>query len=166
MVVVGAAAIEAVDVSLALVADRQRIVTIAAFGRADREGIQAIGGTMPRSAAFRDEVRPRLIALAADGRLVVPVARTFPLDAAPEALALLRAGTRAGSSRCSRSPSSECRGPPGPTVRPSRRSPRPRSSAELGHAVHVAVYRGPSTYRLQSAGLRPCPVIAQARCRE
>ena len=81
-----------VDVSLELVADRRRIVTIAAHARAERDGIHAIGGAMPASAAFRDEARPRLIAMAADGRLVVPVARTFPLDAAPEALALLQGG--------------------------------------------------------------------------
>ena len=87
---------EAVDVSLELVADRHRIVTIAAHSRADRDGIRAIGGTMPMSAAFRDEARPRLIAMAADGRLVVPVARTFPLDAAPEALALLQSGHPGG----------------------------------------------------------------------
>jgi NADPH:quinone reductase len=87
---------EAVDVSLGLVADRQRIVTIAASARARRDGIQAIGGTMPRSAAYRNEARPRLIAMAADGRLVVPVARTFPLDAAPEALALLQSGHPGG----------------------------------------------------------------------
>jgi NADPH:quinone reductase len=87
---------EAVDVSLDLVGDRRRIVTIAAHARAQRDGIQAIGGTMPASAAFRDQVRPRLIAMAADGRLVVPVARTFPLDAAPEALALLQSGHPGG----------------------------------------------------------------------
>jgi NADPH:quinone reductase-like Zn-dependent oxidoreductase len=87
---------EAVDVSLELVDDRQRIVTIAAMARAQRDGILLIGGTMPSSAAFRDQVRPRLIAMAADGRLVVPVARTFPLDAAPEALALLQGGHPGG----------------------------------------------------------------------
>jgi NADPH:quinone reductase len=87
---------EAVDVSLELVADRQRIVTIAAHARAQRAGFPAIGGMNPSSMVFRDEVRPRLIALAADGRLVVPVARTFPLAAAPEALALLRTGHPGG----------------------------------------------------------------------
>ena len=35
---------EAVDVSLELVADRQRIATIAAFGRAPAEGIKLLGG--------------------------------------------------------------------------------------------------------------------------
>ena len=41
---------EAVDVSLELVADRQRIVTIAASARAQRDGFQAIGGMASASA--------------------------------------------------------------------------------------------------------------------
>ena len=80
---------EAVDVSLALVADRARIVTIAAFGRAASDGIQAVGGAQPASKAFRDSVRQRLIDLAASGQLVVPVARTFPLAQAKEAAEVL-----------------------------------------------------------------------------
>ena len=87
---------EAGDVSLELVADRQRIVTIAAAARAQRDGTLAIGGMTPASAAFRAQARPRLIAMAADGRLVVPVARTFALDAAPEALAVLQSGHPGG----------------------------------------------------------------------
>lgn len=87
---------EAVDVSLEVVGDRQRIVTIAAFGRAAQEGITLIEGTMPSSAAFRAQVRARLVAMASDGRLQVPVARTFPLEAAPQALALLRNGHPGG----------------------------------------------------------------------
>ena len=81
---------EAVDVSLALVGDRSRIVTIAAAGRAQADGIRMIGGAMPESKAFRDQVRAELIALAAGGDLVVPMARTFPLAQAREALELLR----------------------------------------------------------------------------
>jgi NADPH:quinone reductase len=80
---------EAIDVSLALVADRKRIVTIAAGARADRDGVIGIGGTMPASAVFRDEVRARLIELAASGKLVVPIAQTFSLDDALDALNLL-----------------------------------------------------------------------------
>jgi NADPH:quinone reductase len=80
---------EAVDVSLELVADRGRIVTIAAAPRAKEEGFVAIGGAMPESAKFRDEVRARLIGLAANGGLVVPIARTFPLADARTALELL-----------------------------------------------------------------------------
>lgn len=87
---------EAVDVSLALVADRDRIVTIAGMQRGREAGIRIIGGSMPASAAFRDEARPGLIALGGAGELVVPVARTYPLDQAREALAFLRDGHPGG----------------------------------------------------------------------
>ena len=87
---------EAVDASLALVPDRGRIVTIAAFARAQQEGFRVIGGAMPASAAFRDAARARLVALAATGDLVVPVARTFPLADAVEALTLLQTGHPGG----------------------------------------------------------------------
>jgi NADPH:quinone reductase len=80
---------EAVDVSLALVADPKRIVTIAAGARAEQGGILRIGGGMPASAVFRDQARAGLVALAAAGKLEVPVARTFPLDDAIEAMKLL-----------------------------------------------------------------------------
>ena len=79
---------EAIDVSLALVADRARIVSIAS-PRSEKDGFKGIGGQMPASAKFRDEVRPRLVAMAAAGELVVPIARTFPLDDAMDALKLL-----------------------------------------------------------------------------
>jgi NADPH2:quinone reductase len=87
---------EAVDVSLALVEDRRRVVTIAAKPRADAEGFVAIGGAMPDSARFRDAARARLIELAASGELVVPVARTYPLADAREALADLMGGHAGG----------------------------------------------------------------------
>jgi NADPH2:quinone reductase len=87
---------EAVDVSLALVANRDRIVTIAAMKRADQEHIRVIGGSMPASAAFRDGVRARLISLADEGKLLVPVARTYPLAEAREALAFLQDGHPGG----------------------------------------------------------------------
>lgn len=87
---------EAVDVSLELVADRARIVTIAAFGRANSDGIRAIAGSMPDSARFRDAVRGRLVALAQAGELVVPLARTFTLEDAPPALAFLADGHPGG----------------------------------------------------------------------
>jgi NADPH:quinone reductase-like Zn-dependent oxidoreductase len=87
---------EAVDVSLALVQDRSRVVTIAAFDRATSDGFTVIGGMMPASAAYRNENRSRLIALAADGRLTVPIARTFPLADAIEALELLKSGHPGG----------------------------------------------------------------------
>lgn len=54
---------EALDVSLELVADRQRVVTIVAHARAERDGFLSIGGAVPASAAFRAAARPRLIAM-------------------------------------------------------------------------------------------------------
>lgn len=87
---------EAVDVSLALVPNKERIVTIAAFGRAQAEGFKVIGGSMPQSAAFRVAVRQELIDLAASGELVVPIARTFPLDEAAAALSFLAEGHPGG----------------------------------------------------------------------
>jgi NADPH:quinone reductase-like Zn-dependent oxidoreductase len=81
---------EAVDVSLALVSDRDRIVTIAAAHRAESDGIRAIAGAMPASKAYRDGVRADLIRLAAEGRLEVPMARTYPLADALEAVDVLR----------------------------------------------------------------------------
>ena len=55
-----------------------------------------IGGSMPASAAFRDGARARLIALAGEGKLVVPVARTYPLAQARDALAFLQDGHPGG----------------------------------------------------------------------
>jgi NADPH:quinone reductase-like Zn-dependent oxidoreductase len=79
---------EAVDVSLALV-PTDRVVTIAAQGRAQQDGFRAVGGRDPESAVYRDSVRADLIALAGSGDLVVPMARTYPLSRAAEALTLL-----------------------------------------------------------------------------
>ena len=79
---------EAVDVSLALV-PKERLVTIAAFQRAPKDGFAAVGGGDAASGAFRDEVRTHLVRLAAEGTLVVPVAKTYPLAQAAEALQLL-----------------------------------------------------------------------------
>ncbi|GAA4744179.1 NADP-dependent oxidoreductase [Amnibacterium soli] len=86
---------EAVDVSLA-VAPTERIVTIAAPARAQQEGFRAVVGRDPESAAFRDSVRAGLIALAARGELVVPMARTYPLEEAGAALAFLSDGHPGG----------------------------------------------------------------------
>jgi NADPH:quinone reductase-like Zn-dependent oxidoreductase len=87
---------EAVDVSLALVADRQRIVTIAARPRATSEGFRAIASAMPESRSYRDAARADLIRLAAQGRLDVPVAGTYPLDQALDAVERLRSGHPGG----------------------------------------------------------------------
>ncbi|WP_448608983.1 quinone oxidoreductase family protein [Geodermatophilus sp. URMC 60] len=73
---------EAVDVSLELVADRQRIATVAAFGRAATDGIRALGGGpgADPGTELRDAARPDLAEAAGAGRLEVVVAATFPLE--------------------------------------------------------------------------------------
>lgn len=77
---------EAVDVSLDLVPDRRRIVSIVAFDRGDT-GIKLIGGapnadpgTEIRANAWR-----QLTDLARQGELEVVIARTYPLAEAAEA---------------------------------------------------------------------------------
>jgi NADPH:quinone reductase len=80
---------EAVDVSLAVVSDRRRIVTIAARGRAETDGIVWIGGSNPASGRYRAAHRAQLLQLAGEGRIEVPVGATYPLDEAPRAVAAL-----------------------------------------------------------------------------
>jgi len=87
---------EAVESTVELLDDLARAVTIAASDRSRAAGIDAIAGAQPSSAAFRDAARSRLLALAAQGELVVPVARTFPLSQAREALTLVRGGHPGG----------------------------------------------------------------------
>ena len=71
---------EAVDVSLALVADKGRIVTIAAFERAAAEGFPSVGGGNPESAKRRNAARLDLVNSAGAGEFTVTVAKTFPLE--------------------------------------------------------------------------------------
>ena len=86
---------EAIDVSLAILGDPKRVVTAAAFGRLD-DGIQSVGGGDPESSKYRDSVRQHLIDLANAGDLVVPVAKTYPLAEAKEALEFLSGGHPGG----------------------------------------------------------------------
>ncbi|WP_328856222.1 NADP-dependent oxidoreductase [Williamsia herbipolensis] len=86
---------EAFDVSAALV-DPDRFVTVVNMPRAEREGLRAIAGAMPASAAFRDAVRAELIAMAGRGDLDVPIARTVPLADAVDALAFVMDGHPGG----------------------------------------------------------------------
>ena len=85
---------EAIDVSVALVADRNRIVTIAAFQRGVQLGIKVIGvgpggdpGTEIRAAA-----RLELVQQAEAGKLHVRVAGTYPLSEAAAAHRQLLSG--------------------------------------------------------------------------
>ncbi len=76
---------EAVDVSLALVKDKTRIVTIAAFGRAQEDGFASVGGGNPASAEARLKARAELVEQAGAGHLTVTIAKTFPLIDAAQA---------------------------------------------------------------------------------
>ena len=80
---------EAIDVSLTLIPDRQRIVSTAGFARAKQDGFQIVGAANPRSGPFRARARPKILGLAAEGRLTVPIGQTFPLDDAPKAFEAL-----------------------------------------------------------------------------
>jgi NADPH:quinone reductase len=76
---------EAMDVSLALVADRARVVTIAAPAKGLAAGIKVIGGApgADPGTEIRQAARLDLARLAGDGTLKVFVTQTFPLaDAA------------------------------------------------------------------------------------
>ncbi|MFT3900754.1 MAG: NADP-dependent oxidoreductase [Gordonia sp. (in: high G+C Gram-positive bacteria)] len=76
---------EAIDTSLALGVPPTRIVSIAAFGRAD-DGIVIVDGSGGDSKRRREEAIAGLIAEATSGGLVVEVAKTFPLAQAGAAL--------------------------------------------------------------------------------
>jgi NADPH:quinone reductase len=80
---------EAGDVSLALVADRNRVVTIADARRAKADGYVFVGSSNPASGPFRNQARSQILKLAQDGDLVVPIAGTFKFADAPAALAAL-----------------------------------------------------------------------------
>ena len=80
---------EAGDVSLALVKARSRVVTIADGPRAKADGYVFVGASNPASAPFRAHAASRIVAMAADGDLVVPMAATFAFDDAPAAFAML-----------------------------------------------------------------------------
>lgn len=78
---------EAVDTSVELVADRSRIATIAAFGRAGGLGIKALGGApgADPGTEIRAAARLELTRAVTDGALRVFVAGTYPLAEAAAA---------------------------------------------------------------------------------
>jgi NADPH:quinone reductase-like Zn-dependent oxidoreductase len=88
---------EAVDVSLELVADRDRIASIAAFRRGAEAGIKLLGGGpgADPGTELRDAARLQLTALVEQGALTVD-ARPFALDDAAEAHREGRTGHAAG----------------------------------------------------------------------
>nr|BFE57897.1 NADP-dependent oxidoreductase [Dactylosporangium thailandense] len=87
---------EAIDSVAQLLPDASRAVTIVPSDRSRDAGIRAIAGALPDSAEYRDSVRARLLGWAAEGRLVVPVAKTFPLAEALAAIELVRSGHPGG----------------------------------------------------------------------
>ena len=79
---------DAIEVSMALVADRSRIATIVDFERARSTGCQALGGEEGQDASgryIRNNARIAIAALAQAGRLKVIVDKVFLLSQAAEA---------------------------------------------------------------------------------
>ena len=78
---------EATDVSLELVPDRSRIVTIVQSQRSREAGIKALGGGpgADPGTEIREAARAQLARLAGEGSLKVFVSETFPLADAAEA---------------------------------------------------------------------------------
>jgi NADPH:quinone reductase-like Zn-dependent oxidoreductase len=82
---------EALTVSLTLVPDRSRMVSIVApEDGAAADGYHRIGGGMPASKTYRDSRRAELIDLAGAGRLEVTVVETYPLEEALAAAEVLQ----------------------------------------------------------------------------
>jgi NADPH:quinone reductase len=89
---------EAIDVSLELVLNRARIITIAAFGRAGQVGIKAIGGGpgADPGTEIRSAARLELAKLAGLGKLRVFIDQTFPLAKTADAHRAISAGHAGG----------------------------------------------------------------------
>jgi len=87
---------EALEVSLALVGDPARIATLAPGPRAREAGVRISAGMAPASIAFREPQRARILALAAVGEITLPIARTFSLTDAPDALRYVASGHPGG----------------------------------------------------------------------
>jgi NADPH:quinone reductase-like Zn-dependent oxidoreductase len=89
---------EAIDVSLELVANRHRIVTIAGFERGAQAGINVLGGGPGADPGtdIRNAARPELADLASQGRLRVFVAARYPLDQVAEAHRQIMTGHTSG----------------------------------------------------------------------
>jgi NADPH:quinone reductase-like Zn-dependent oxidoreductase len=89
---------EALEVSVALVGDRDRVATIAGFGRGAELGIRVLGGGPGADPGeeIRDAARSWLARLAGEGRLRVLVSSTHPLTEVAEAHRSLLTGHTAG----------------------------------------------------------------------
>jgi NADPH:quinone reductase-like Zn-dependent oxidoreductase len=89
---------EALDVSLALVADRGRIVTLLPRPRAFEEAIKVIGGRPPSDPGteIRAAARLELARLAEERKLRIVVSATYPLAAVVDAHRALGSGHTRG----------------------------------------------------------------------
>jgi NADPH:quinone reductase-like Zn-dependent oxidoreductase len=89
---------EAMEVSLALVPDRARVVTIAAFAKGLEAGIKVIGGApgADPGTEIRNAARLDLARLAGEGKLKVFVTQTFPLTEAAAAHRAIMTGHATG----------------------------------------------------------------------
>ena len=58
--------------------------------RARPDGFQIVGAANPKSRPFRAAKRQAILELAAQGKLTVPIAQTFPLNHAPTAVRALQ----------------------------------------------------------------------------
>ena len=89
---------EALETSLALVADRDRVATIANFDTGPAAGIKVLGGGpgADPGTEIRANAGPELVRLAGEGKLVVQVGATFALADAADAHRLVAAGKAGG----------------------------------------------------------------------
>lgn len=89
---------EALDVSVALVADRRRIATINGFAHGAELGVTMLGGGpgADPGSELRRAARQPLIDLLAEGRIDVALGPAFPLDRARDALDLIATGHPGG----------------------------------------------------------------------
>ena len=89
---------EALEASVALVRDRNRVVTVAGFARAAELGIRLLGsgpGADPGT-ELRANARLPMLQLAGEGKLIGPPVIEFPLDRVQEALTLVAGGHAGG----------------------------------------------------------------------
>ena len=70
--------------------DKPSFASLFNRARAEADGFAALAGNRPASKTFRDGARARIVRLAAEGRLEVPIARTFPLSDALAAVEVIR----------------------------------------------------------------------------
>ncbi|GAA1468996.1 NADP-dependent oxidoreductase [Microbacterium thalassium] len=87
---------EALAVSLELVGDPSRVATLAPGKPAQEAGVKISAGMRPESIAFREPERAVILALAAERSLTLPIAATFDLTQAKDALRLVATGHPGG----------------------------------------------------------------------